>query len=291
MLFQQIINGLTIGSTYALVAIGFTLVFGVLQLTNFANGSLYMLGAYLTLVVYLSFNGYFILSLFISMLLTGFVGYLIDRFALRTLRKKNAPKLSGLITTLGMSMVIENSLMVFLGGESKKFPSIKMEPIEIGNTIISGTQILILIVAFVLMSMLTIVIYKTKLGKAMRSISQNADAAQLMGININLIISLTFVLSGFLAAIAGSMVGMHYQSLKANMGQMIGMKTFASAILGGVGVLPGAVVGGLTLGIIEALAAGYISAGYRDAISFLVLIIVLLFRPTGFFGKKQITKV
>ncbi len=292
MLLQQLINGLTIGSTYALVSIGFTMVFGVLELTNFANGSLYMLGAYFSLMLYNATGHHFFLAFFLSIILTGIAGYCLDQFALRRLRNKNAPKLAGLITTLGMSMIFDNGIMLVFGSESKSFPNqFNFGRIYIGNTIVSWTQIIIMVTAFALMAILSVVVYKTKLGKAMRSTSQNVEAAKLMGININSVIAFTFVISGVLACISGTMVGMYYQSVDVNMGAMIGMKTFASAIMGGVGVLPGAVVGGLAIGVIETIAAGYISTGYRDAIAFTVLIIVLLFKPNGLFGRKQINKV
>ena len=294
MLLQQIINGLTIGSTYALVAIGFTLVFGVLELPNFANGSLYMLGAYFTLIFFTALNGSFIIAVILSILFTGLAGYLLDRFALRLLRKQNAPRLTAIITTLGAAMLIEHGIMVFIGSETRSFPNVFMDfgTIRIGDAaVVTWTQIILFLVAASLMLLLSFLLYRTKLGKAMRSTAQNLDAARLMGININRVISFTFICSGFLASIAGTMVGMLYHTVGATMSQQIGMKVFASAILGGVGVLPGAMVGGLLLGVIEAIVAGYISSGYRDAIAFTILILVLLFRPTGLFGQKQITKV
>lgn len=292
MLLQQLINGLTIGSTYALVAIGFSMVFGVLELTNFANGSLYMVGAYLSLMLYNVTHRYFYLAFFLSIILTGLVAYCLDRFALHRLRTKGAPKISGLITTLGMSMVLDNIVMIFYGSETKPFSNqINFGKFHVGSAVISWTQIIILATAFVLMCILSVIVYKTKLGKAMRCTAQNMEAAKLMGININTVISFTFIASGFLACISGTLVAMYYQSVDTNMGTMIGMKTFASAILGGVGVLHGAVVGGLCIGVIETIAAGYISSGYRDAIAFTILIVVLLFRPSGFFGRKQVNKV
>ncbi|MCI8836897.1 MAG: branched-chain amino acid ABC transporter permease [Hungatella sp.] len=291
MLLQQIINGITIGSTYALVAIGFTMVFGVLELTNFANGSLYMLGAYLSLMLYLA-TGNFWVSFAGSIILTGAAGYLIERLALRHLRQKGAPKLSALITTLGMSMLLDNLVMICFGSESKPFPNkLDFGRFTIGSAVVSYTQVIILAVACILMLILSLVVYKTKLGKAMRCTAQNMEAARLMGINTNQIIAMTFVIAGALACISGTLVGMYYSSIDVSMGSMIGMKIFASAILGGVGVLPGAVVGGLCMGILETVVAGFVSSGYRDAIAFTVLIVVLLFRPSGLFGKKQINKV
>ena len=286
MLLQQFINGITIGSTYALVAIGFTMIFGVLELTNFSNSSLYM-----TWLLYGVGMNFFV-AFALSIALTGLLGFSIDRFALRLLRKRHAPKLSGLITTLGMSMVIDNAIMVFCGTDSKSFENhLDFGKVYIGNAIISWTQIIILIVGFSLMIALSILVYRTKIGKAMTAIAQNQDAAKLMGIDTNKVIALTFVISGVLACIAGTMVAMYYRSIETTMGSLIGTKIFAAAILGGVGILPGAMVGGILLGIVETMVSAYISTGYRDAISFTILIVVLLFMPNGMFGKKAINKV
>lgn len=292
MLLQQIVNGITIGSTYALVAIGFTMIFGVLELTNFSNSSLYMFGAYMTFLFYTATGLNFFVAFAVSLVLTGALGYGIDRFALRQLRKKHAPRLAGLITTLGMSMVVDNAIMVSFGTDSKAFPNfLDFGKFYIGGAIVTWTQIIILAVACVLMAALSIIVYRTKVGKAMNAIAQNQEAAKLMGIDTNKIISLTFIISGVLACVAGTMVAMYYKSIETNMGSSIGTKIFAAAILGGVGVLPGAVVGGLVLGVVETMVSAYISTGYRDAISFTILIVVLLIMPNGLFGKKAINKV
>ena len=292
MLFEQILNGLTIGSTYALVAIGFTMVFGVLELVNFANGSIYMLGGYLTLVTYTTMQGHFIIAFILGIVMTGVVGFCLDRFALRRLREKKAPKLTGLITTMGFATVIDNVILLFFGSQTKPYPNlIDFGQFKIGETTVNTSQIVILVVALVLMGALSFLTYKTKLGKAMRCTAQNADAARLMGINVNMVISVTFIISSALAAIAGTLVGMYYQTIDINMGFTIGMKTMASAVLGGVGVLPGAMVGGLLVGLFETLGASYISAGYRDAVAFIILIIIILVKPAGLFGKKKINKV
>lgn len=193
---------------------------------------------------------------------------------------------------LGMSMIIDNTIMLAFGSETKPFPNhFDFGRIEIGSVVISWVQIIILATALTLMLILSFVVYKTKIGKAMRCTSQNAEAARLMGISVNRVIAFTFIISGVLACISGNLVGMYYQTVDITMGASIGMKTFASAILGGVGVLPGAMVGGLVVGVIETFSAGYISSGYRDAISFVVLILVLLIKPSGLFGSKQINKV
>lgn len=292
MLLEQILNGLTIGSTYALVAIGFTMVFGVLELVNFANGSIYMLGGYITLMVYLGLQGHFFLAFILSIILTGVVGFVMDRVVLNHLRAKKAPKLTGLIATMGVATIIDNCILLFFGSQTKPYPNmIDFGKFYIGDTAVSSSQLIILAVALVLMALLSLLTYRTKLGKAMRCTAQNADAARLMGINVNLIIALTFFISSMLAAVAGTMVGMYYQSIDINAGFTVGMKTMASAVLGGVGVLPGAMVGGLLVGLFETLGASYISSGYRDAIAFAILILVILFKPAGLFGKKKINKV
>lgn len=292
MFLQQLINGITIGSVYALVSIGFTMIFGVLELTNFANGSLYMLGAYLALVLYGATGENYFIAFLLSVILTGLAGFFLDRFALRRLRNKKAPKLTALITTLGMSMIFDNFIMLVFGSETKPFPNkMNLGSFEIGNAVVSWIQVFILGCAVVLMLTLSFVVYKTKVGKAMLCTAQNSEAAKLMGINVNSVIAFTFIISGVLACISGNLVGLYYQTVSITMGATVGMKTFASAILGGVGVLPGAMVGGLAVGIIETFAAGYISSSYRDAIAFVVLIFVLLFKPSGLFGSKQINKV
>lgn len=292
MLFEQILNGLTIGSTYALVAIGFTMVFGVLELVNFANGSIYMLGGYITLMIYLGLGGHFILAFILSLILTGIVGFTMDRVVLSRLRAKKAPKLSGLIATMGVATIIDNFILLFFGSQTKPYPNmIDFGKFYIGDTVINSSQIIILVVALILMALLSIVTYKTKFGKAMRCTAQNADAAKLMGINVNFIIAATFFIASMLAAVAGTMVGMYYQSIDINAGFTVGMKTMASAVLGGVGVLPGAMLGGLLVGLFETLGASYISAGYRDAIAFIILILIILFKPSGLLGKKKVNKV
>jgi len=292
MFLQQLINGLTLGSTYALVAIGYSLIFSVLELINFANGAMYMLGGYVTLMVFLALKGNFLLSFFISILAVGFVGFSIDRFSLQSLRKKKSPRMAALISTIGIGTIIENSIMLFFGSETKSFPNkIDFGKFEIGNAIVSWTQVIILFTSIFLMFILCLVVYKTKIGKAMRATAQNVDASRLMGIDVEKVISITFIISAFLAAIAGTLVSMYYQNVDINMGFQVGMKTFAAAVLGGVGVLHGAMFGGITIGILESLGASYISSGYRDAIAFAIMILVLLFKPSGLFGKNPTTKL
>lgn len=292
MFLQQLVNGITIGSTYALVAIGYSLVFGVLRLINFSNGSVYMLGGYISLMLYLAMGGHFSIAFILSIIITGFVGFLVDYVGLRPLRKKNAPRMAGLISTLGIATIIDNAIQIWFGTETKSFPNfMDFGKINIGNTIISWTQIIILIVSLLLMACFSLIVYKTKIGKSMRAVAQNDIAARLMGINVKAIISMTFVVSSVLACIAGTMIGAYYQTIDSMMGFSVGMKTFSAAVLGGVGSLPGAMIGGLLVGIAETIGASYISSGYRDAIAFIILILVLLIKPSGILGKQTIEKM
>ena len=292
MFLQQLINGLTLGSIYALIAIGYSLVFGVLQIVNFANGSIYMLGGFLTLVLYNKFRINFLLCFALALIINGFVGFCLDRFALRHLRQKKATKLVGLITTMGFATVIENFVMLFFSNATVPYPNkIDFGSFSIGSAVVSSTQVIIFLVVLVLLLLMSWVVYGTKVGKAMRAVSQNADAAKLMGIDVNGVIAMTFILSAVLAGISGTMVGMYYQMIDFTSGFSIGMKTMAAAVLGGVGSLPGAVTGGLIIGGVESLGASYISSAYRNAFAFAVLIIVILFLPNGLFGKEKVTKV
>ena len=289
---QQVVNGLTIGSIYALVAIGYSLVFGVLRLINFANGAEYMLGAYVVYILMIRFGAAAPLAIPLAIIILGAVGYLVDFVGLRRLRKKNAPRMSALISTLGVGTFIENAIQIWVGTETKAYPNfLNFGKITIGNTIISGTQILIFIICMLLMVAVSFVVYKTKIGKSMLAVSQDQMCAKLMGINVSLVITLTFVVAAMLACVSGVLVGSYYQNIDTNMSFVVGMKTFAAAVLGGVGSLPGAVVGGLIVGLAESIGASYISAGYRDAIAFAILIIVLLVKPSGIFGKNNVEKM
>lgn len=292
MFLQQLINGLALGSTYALVALGYSLVFGVLKIINFANGSLYMLGAYLTLTVSLAMNGHVVLAFLISVICTGIAGFLVDFISLRKLRKNNAPRLSGLIATLGMATIIENVIQIWFGTETKRFPALmNLGKIHVGKAIISSAQILMFVVCIVVMLVFSFIVYKTKVGKSMRAVSQNMVTARLMGINVRLIISATFFAGGFMAAVAGTLVGAYYHCVDTTMAASVGLKTFSAAVLGGVGNLPGACIGGFIIGVAETMGATYISSTFRDGIPFIILIAVLLFKPTGIFGKKTVEKM
>lgn len=292
MIGQQIVNGLTIGVIYALVAMGYSLVFGVLRLINFANGAEYMLGAYLVYICMSRFGFSPLLALPLAMILLGVVGYFVDFFGLKHLRKTNAPRMAGLISTLGIGTIIENAIQIWVGTETKPFPNFfNYGNIIIGNTVISWAQIIIFAICTVLMIVLSFFVYKTKMGRSMLAVSQDQVCAKLMGVNVNLVISLTFIISAMLACVAGALVGTYYQNIDTNMSFIAGMKTFAAAVLGGVGSLPGAVLGGIIVGLAEAIGASYIASGYRDAIAFAILIIVLIVKPSGIFGKNNVEKM
>ena len=301
MLLQQIINGLTIGSMYALVALGFSMVFSVIELINMTNSSMYMIGAYFALFFLSMFAGsgakfatgiYAVLAILLALILNGALGFLLERFSQHGLRKRGAPKISTLISAMGMSIAIDNAVMLMFGSTPKPFPKLfDMGSIHLGNAVIQSTQIVIFLSSAVLVTILSLLVYKTKLGKAMLATAQNQECSRLMGINVNLIISITFIISGVLACVSGIFYGSYYLSLDIGISSDIGLKVFASAILGGIGSLPGAVLGGILIGLVETLVAAYISVSYRNAISFIILLIMLLSRPQGLLGKKQINKV
>lgn len=292
MALQQLINGLTMGSIYALTAIGYTMVFGILELVNFSHGSVYMVGAFLTLTFVTALRMNIIIALLLSILLTGILGIIVDKVAIEPLRKKNTPKINALIGTIGISIFLQNFVMLVFGSETKNFPMlIKNSFISFGSYKISYMQIIIFSISILLMIGLSLFIRSSKLGKAMRAAAQNMNASRLMGINVNRIISLTFFIGAALAAIAGALVGAYYQNVDSTMGYMAGLKAFSAAVLGGIGEIKGAMIGGLLIGVIETFAAGYINAGYRDAIAFAVLILVLVIKPSGLLGKKAFKKV
>ena len=292
MVFQQIFDGLTLGMVYALIAVGYSLVFGILRLVNFSHGSVYAFGAHIALVIVVSMQWGLVWALCISIIVTGLLGMAIDKVSLEPLRKKGSKPISALITTIGISYIIQNFLMIILGSQSKWFPKIfDYGRLKIGKISISYTQLGIFLVSLTLLLFLTVVIQRTKIGLAMRAVEQNPKAAHLMGIDVNKVISFTFFLGGASAAIAGTLISGYYQVVYFNMGFIAGLKAFSAAVLGGIGVLYGSVIGGIIVGLSESFAASYLGGGYRDAIAFLILIIVLILKPNGLFGKKTIEKV
>nr|WP_092074558.1 branched-chain amino acid ABC transporter permease [Dendrosporobacter quercicolus]NSL49049.1 branched-chain amino acid ABC transporter permease [Dendrosporobacter quercicolus DSM 1736]SDN01564.1 amino acid/amide ABC transporter membrane protein 1, HAAT family (TC 3.A.1.4.-) [Dendrosporobacter quercicolus] len=289
-LIQQLINGLSLGSIYALIALGYTMVYGIIKLINFAHGDIYMLGAYLGFFATSVFKMPFIPALITAMAGAAIAGMIIERFAYRPLR--NAPRIAVLITAIGVSLFLEYGGMWLVSPQPRTFPAVfEAQTYNIGGFIVNNQQIVILAVAVILMLVLTYVINRTKTGKAMRAVSFDADAARLMGIDVNRVISFTFGVGSALAAAAGVLVGIYYNSIDPLMGIMPGLKAFVAAVLGGIGVIPGAMAGGVILGVIEALVSGFISSTFRDAAAFAILIIILLFKPSGLFGKNVREKV
>ncbi len=291
MIGQQIFNGLTLGMCYALLAVGYSLVFGILRLVNFSHGSIYAFGAHAALL-FVSLKFGIVPAILLSLLLTGVLGIVIDKTALEPLRKKNSIGIASLITTIGISNIIQNLLTVYFGSEKKAFPALfDFGTITVGGIQITWTQIFICIISFALMLLLVLLVKKTKVGLAMRGCEQNAKAASLMGVNVNFVISFTFFIGGVSAAIAGTLISGYYQIVYPTMGYMAGLKAFAAAVLGGIGSIPGALTGGLLVGVSESMAATFLGSTYRDCMAFVILIIVLIVRPNGLFGKKGITKV
>jgi branched-chain amino acid transport system permease protein len=297
---QQIINGLVLGSIYALVALGYTMVYGIMGLINFAHGEVVMIGALVALsVIKLLANSglpgvvIVLIGLMAAALVCMAVGFAIERVAYRPLRK--APKLAPLITAIGVSIVLQNLAMLIWGRNYHAFPPILPNgEHEILGATITSVQIAIIIIAAAMMGGLILLINRTRLGRAMRATAENPGIAQLMGVNINQIISLTFVIGSALAAVAGLMVSANYSIAHYYMGFVLGLKAFTAAVLGGIGNLAGAMLGGILLGLIESLGAGYIGdltggffgSNYQDVFAFLVLICVLVFRPSGLVGEK-----
>lgn len=291
MLLQQIMNGVTIGMTYALIAVGYSLVFGILRLVNFSHGSVYAFGAN-SILFLISLNIGIIPAILIGILLTGILGVLIDKTALEPLRKKSAEGITSLITTIGVSSVITNLLIARLGSQKRAFPALfPSGEIIVGSIKFTYTQIGMLVISLALLLCLLLIVERTKIGLAMRASEQNITAAKLMGINVNFVISFTFFLGGMSAAIAGTLVSSYYNMAYPNMGYTAGLKAFAAAVLGGIGSLPGSLLGGLVVGISESFAATVLGSEFRDSMAFIILICVLIIRPNGFLGKKSIKKV
>lgn len=297
MLLQQLINGLVIGSTYALVTIGFNMVYGVLELTNFAHSSFYMLSAYIAQMFLVKFlvgisPAYALLALFVTAVpITGILGAIMDKAVLEPIRVQGGDPISSLISTVAVQTIINNSVLLIFGTVPLYFPDfLNLGKFTIGNAVVQWIQIVILIATLIIMLILTYIVTKTKLGKAMRAISQNVEASKLMGINVNKVITMTFFIGTSVAAISGIMVAMYYQRVDTLMGASVGLKSFAAAVLGGMGSLPGAAIGGILIGLIETLFAAYVSSGYRDVVAFVILIIVLLIKPSGLLGSKAVDK-
>jgi branched-chain amino acid transport system permease protein len=295
MFLQHLLNGITIGCSYALIALGYTLVYGVLKLINFAHGEVYMIGAYLgyILVSILPalpfFQSHLVILLLAILALAAIIcalaGFYLERICYRPLR--NAPKLSPLISALGASIFLQNFVMISMGPRDKIFPQLfAARTMHLAGVSFTWLQLMMIVSSFLLMILLWWFINRTKLGIAIKATSTDPFMAQLLGINVDTVISTTFMIGSFLAACAGVMIGLYYGTINFTLGYLGGMKAFTAAVLGGIGNVPGAMAGGLLLGIIEALGAGYFSTEYKDVYAFFILIGVLIFRPSGLLGKR-----
>jgi Branched-chain amino acid ABC-type transport system, permease components len=290
MFWEQLINGLTLGSTYALIALGYTMVYGIVQLINFAHGEIYMFGAFVGLFLVLAGMNIFI-GLLGAMVFCMLLGMLVERVAYRPLRGKSS-RLSALISAIGVSIFLSTLMALYRGTNTTRYPEVfGSGTYQLGSVQISSLQVIILVVSAFLMVALQIMIQKTRIGKAMRACSQDLEASSLMGINVNRVISATFAIGSALAAAGGVMVGIYYNAVWPYMGTMAGMKAFAAAVLGGIGSVPGAMIGGLSLGVMEIMGVAYLSSSYKDAIAFAILILVLIIRPQGLLGQKTSKKV
>ncbi len=291
---KQFVNGLSLGSIYALIALGYTMVYGIVKLINFAHGDVMMVGAY---------TGYFILramgatplGLFFAflgaMIVCSLLSLVIERCAYRPLR--NAPRLNSLITAIAVELILQNAMRVlpFVGPNPRQFPTMAVKFYSLGSVQISNIQLIVIISSAVLMIILNYVINYTKTGRAMRAVSYDMGAASLMGVNVNKTIAITFVIGSILAGAGGVLYATAYPQVDPFMGYIPGLKAFVAAVLGGIGSVPGAMVGGVILGIAETMTKAYISSRYADAISYCILILILLVKPAGLLGKKQVVKV
>ncbi len=293
---QQFVNGLTVGSLYALVALGYTMVYGVMKLINFAHGDLVVFGAFVGLTIYTSVFGvgsiWAILAIFIcTSLVVALLGVMVEYLAYRPLRE--APRLSAVVSALGAGLVIQNSIMLLWGPNMKIFPSelFPQTVWTINGVVFTFTQVSILMLSSILMIALYIFINKTKIGTAIRAVAIDQDAAKLMGINVNQIILIIFVIGSVLGAVAGLFIGVYYRGVTFNMGWMYGLNAFIAAIIGGIGSIPGAMLGGLLLGLFNAMISGYISSSWAETFTFILLILILIFRPRGILGEVTAEKV
>ena len=298
---QQLFNGLSLGSIYALIALGYTMIYGILRFINFEHGDVFMIGAfsgyYLGILFAFSTSGGFtsfglaFLILLGAMAICSVLGFVIEKLAYKPLRK--SPKLAILITAIGVSLFLEYTGQLVFGADPKSFPSLlENKPvINLSGAVIGSNPLVVLITAAILMFVLRMIVMKTKIGTAMRAVSFNPTAASLMGININAVISFTFIIGSSLAGAAGILYGLNYPSIDPLMGILPGIKAFVAAVLGGIGNIPGAAIGGMIIGLVETFVTGYISPTFRDAIAFGILILILLFKPTGILGKKEVEKV
>jgi branched-chain amino acid transport system permease protein len=301
---QQLVNGITIGGVYALIALGYTMVYGILFMLNFAHGEVYMIGGFTGWWVLhlltrahgqlVSASLVIVLMIVIAMALTGVLGMMIERLAYRPLRK--APRMNLLLSALGVSILLQNLVLKFQGAEIRFFHTSALIPeglrtLEVGGTVISFMRVLVIAVSIGLMAGLTWFVKRTKMGKAMRATAQDTEAATFMGINTDRIIMLTFLIGSALGGAAGTLVGLLFTQVDYYVGYAAGLKGFTAAVLGGIGSIPGAMLGGFILGIVESLGTTFISSTYKDVIAFVILIVVLIVRPWGILGRRKPEKV
>ena len=301
--FQELVNGITTGALYSLVALGFSMVYGVLKLLNFAHGDVYMIGAYIGFFVIQWFGGAAHVSIPVPLLLaimfllaagvTGGLGVAIERFAYRPLR--DAPRIAPLITAIGISFFLENAVLLLFGAQYRiyntpEFISLS-SGIRIGSVTIDTVQIMVVLLSVALMAGLQLLVNRTKWGKQVRAVAADREAAEMLGINVNFTISMTFFLGSALAGVAGVMGGLLFNQVTNTIGFIVGLKAFTAAVVGGIGSLPGAMLGGLLIGLAESFTIGYISSTYSNLLVFALLIIVMLVRPSGLLGQAQLQKV
>ncbi|NLO21643.1 MAG: branched-chain amino acid ABC transporter permease [Syntrophomonadaceae bacterium] len=288
---QQMINGLSLGAIYALIALGYTMVYGIIKLINFAHGDIMMVGAYVGFFSITLLGTNIVVAMLVAMIFCAALGVIMEKIAYRPLR--NSTRIAALITAIGLSLFLEYITVVILGPAQKVFPASAF-PVKVYNIAglsILNKQIFVFVSAVLLMLILQYIIKRTKTGKAMRAVSLDQEAAVLMGISVDRTISITFAIGSALAAAAGVMIGVYYQTINPLMGIIPGLKAFVAAVLGGIGLIPGAMVGGFVMGLLETMVSGYGNSLYRDAVAFGVLIIILLIKPTGLFGKNTGEKV
>ena len=289
-MLQQLVNGLILGSVYALLALGYTMVYGIIKLINFAHGDIYMMGAFMGYFLINSRHLNFFLALILAMVGTAALGVLVEFLAYRPLR--NSTRIAALITAIGVSFFLEYVMVYFVGANTRSFPQvIETVRYNFGPISLTNIQLMILVISLILMVLLQVIVQKTKMGKAMRAVSVDSDAAQLMGINVNRTISFTFALGSALAGAAGVLIALYYNSLEPLMGMTPGLKSFVAAVLGGIGIIPGAALGGFVIGLLETFATAFGMSDFRDAIVYGILILILLVRPAGILGKNVKEKV
>ncbi len=291
LLVQQLVNGLAVGSIYALIALGYTMVYGTIKLINFAHGDVYMMGAFIGYFAVMVLKMNVFVALLVAMVACAILGVVIERVAYKPLR--NSTRVAALITAIGVSYLLENAMSYFFGAESRPFPSdFGTETITLfGDVSVNGKQILIFGVTVVLMALLQFIVRYTKMGKAMRAVAVDEQAAQLMGIDVDGVISFTFALGSSLAGIAGVLVGVYYNTISTTMGITVGLKAFVAAVLGGIGSIPGAMVGGYLIGLLETMVSFFGYSPYRDGVVYFLLFIILILLPAGLFGKNVREKV